>query len=524
MPFYPEGLQDVAIYLRKSREDIQAERDAKKRGESYDTLARHRRELLDIAHRFNFTILDILEEVKSGERIDGRPEMMKLLDNMYKGMYKAVLCIDTSRLSRGGLKDQGEIIEAFQVTETLLVTAYEGLIDLETEEGESSLEMRGFVNRQVLKYTTKNLHAGRVRSVKEGRYIFTRPPYGYDVEPKTLRLIPNENFKIVKMIKEWYMDEQLNLGTGLIATKLNEMSIPSPSGDIWTHHSVITLLKNVHYTGFLAIGKKKRRKYFDSQTGKQREKARRVPEEQWQLSRNQSHEAAWSWEERELILGKMRGNLPIKQSYELQNPLAGLIRCGSCGRVMRRKTTVRTPALVSCVCKKNSATYLHVVEEKVIQELTHWLENYTVTVQEIQEILPKHEEGDDVSAINTIIRQKETRLDQLEKQNARTHELLEMGAYDLETYRERKKAILEEMNRWREEIAAAQMELGRVNQVREARQEIIPTVVHVLETYQRANVKQKNVLLKQVLEEVVYTREKKKDVRLTLYIKIPELV
>ncbi|WP_339167017.1 recombinase family protein [Brevibacillus sp. FSL L8-0520] len=523
MPYYPQNLQDVAIYLRKSREDIQAEREARKRGESYDTLARHRRELLDIAHRNNYTIVDILEEVKSGERIDGRPQMMKLLENMHKGMYKAVLCIDTSRLSRGGLKDQGEIIETFQVTETMLVTAYEGLIDLETEEGESSLEMRGFVNRQVLKYTKKNLHAGRIRSVKEGRYVFTRPPYGYDIEPKTLRLVPNDNFRIVKMIKEWYLEENLNLGTGTIASRLNGMHIPSPSGDIWTHHSVITILKNIHYTGYLAIGKKKRRKYFDHESGRQREKARKVPADQWQLSRNQAHQEAWTLEERERILAKMNANLPIKQSYELQNPLAGLIKCGHCGRMMRRKTNARTPALVSCVCKKNSSTYLHIVEEKVLQELKHWLENYTVTIQEIQSSLPSRDETG-TSAIQEMIRQKDNRLSQLEKQNARTHELLEIGEYDLETYRERKKAILEEMNRVREEIAAAHEELGRVNQVREARQEIIPTVVHVLETYNRASVKQKNNLLKQILEEIVYTKEKQKEVRLTLYIKIPELV
>lgn len=524
MPYYPEGLQNVAIYLRKSREDIQAEREARERGESYDTLARHRRELLEIAHRYNYSIADIFEEVRSGERIDGRPEMMRLLENINKGMYSAVLAIDTSRLSRGGQKDQGEIIEAFQISETMLVTSYEGLIDLESEEGETNLEMRGFVNRQVLRYTKKNLYAGRVRSIKEGRYVFSRPPYGYEVQPKTLRLIPNENIKIVKMIKEWYLDEERSLGAGAIAKKLNEMGLPSPSSSIWTHASVLAILKNVHYTGYLVIGKKNRRKYFDHDSGRQREKCKRVSEDKWNVSRHQSHEPVWTWEERELILAKLAHGVPrVQQSYELQNPMAGLLKCGHCGRAMRRKVIGDLPAHIHCVCKKSATALLHQVEERLLRELSYWLENYAVAVEELQTCLYENNETDDVVAVKSIIHDKQQRISQLEKQNKRTHELLELGEYDIETYRERKKSILEEISRLQEEIDVAEFELRKINQIKEARQEIIPTVVKVLETYHRGDIGQKNRLLKQILDGIVYTKERKKDIQLTLYIKVPDL-
>ncbi|MCR8981594.1 recombinase family protein [Brevibacillus laterosporus] len=521
MPYYPEGLKSVCIYLRKSREDIQAEREAKERGELYDTLARHRRELLEIAHKYNYTIIEILEEVKSGERIDGRPQMMRLIDNVYKGKYSAVLVIDTSRLSRGGLKDQGEIIEAFQISETLLITAYEGLIDLESEEGETNLEMRGFVNRQVLRYTKKNLHAGRVRSVKEGRYVFSRPPFGYDIEPKTLKLVPSSDFNIIKLIKEWYLNESLNLGAGGIASRLNEMGLASPSGSLWTHHSVLSILKNVHYTGYLVIGKNNRRKYFDQELGRQREKVKPMPEEKWNISRNQSHLPAWSWEEREKILHKMKQNLPIKQSSKLQNPLAGLLKCGSCGRMMLRKTFVHSSPRVYCKCLKNVSSSLNEVEEKVMIELSHWLDSYSVAIQEMQDYLSH--ESEDITTVKSLIEEKESRLKRLEKQNSRTHELLELGEYDIETYRERKQVILEEIHRVHQEIAATQEELVKITQVKDARKEIIPTVISVLESYEKGNVEQKNALLKQVLDSVLYTREKKGEIKLVLYIKVPTL-
>ena len=42
----------IAIYVRKSRADIEQEKKAAERGESYDTLKRHRNELLRFAKRY----------------------------------------------------------------------------------------------------------------------------------------------------------------------------------------------------------------------------------------------------------------------------------------------------------------------------------------------------------------------------------------------------------------------------------------------------------------------------------------
>ena len=69
----------IAIYLRKSRSDIEEEKKALARGEVYDTLQRHRKELLNFARKNKLKILDIFEEVVSGDTIESRPEVQKLL-------------------------------------------------------------------------------------------------------------------------------------------------------------------------------------------------------------------------------------------------------------------------------------------------------------------------------------------------------------------------------------------------------------------------------------------------------------
>ena len=47
----------VAIYLRKSRSDIEDEKKALARGEVYDTLQRHRKELLTFARKNKLKIV-----------------------------------------------------------------------------------------------------------------------------------------------------------------------------------------------------------------------------------------------------------------------------------------------------------------------------------------------------------------------------------------------------------------------------------------------------------------------------------
>src|SRR5690606_24644601 len=107
----------VAIYLRKSRADLEAEA----RGEG-ETLARHKQTLLETAQRLGLNIVKIYQEIVTGDSLIHRPEMLKLLDEVELGLYDAVLVMDMSRLGRGDLQDQGRILEAFKLSRTKIIT------------------------------------------------------------------------------------------------------------------------------------------------------------------------------------------------------------------------------------------------------------------------------------------------------------------------------------------------------------------------------------------------------------------
>ena len=106
------------MYLRKSRADGEHETVE-------EVLAKHYKILQDYAAaKLGETIPEdmIYREVVSGETIQDRPEIKKLLDRIQTEEVKGVLVVDPQRLSRGDLSDCGAIIRAFRYTDTLIVT------------------------------------------------------------------------------------------------------------------------------------------------------------------------------------------------------------------------------------------------------------------------------------------------------------------------------------------------------------------------------------------------------------------
>ena len=163
----------VAIYLRKSRADL----DDESKGHG-DTLARHRETLLALADRLHVAVGKIYPEVVSGETIASRPQMQALLHDLEAGLWDAVLVMEVPRLTRGSQIDQGIIANAFKYTRTLIITP-EKIYDPNDSADEDMLDFGMFFSRFEWKAINKRQQAGRRASSKEGKYIGSIPPYGY---------------------------------------------------------------------------------------------------------------------------------------------------------------------------------------------------------------------------------------------------------------------------------------------------------------------------------------------------------
>lgn len=204
-----EILEMLIIYLRKSRKDMDYYKD-----ESIEkTLQRHEKELQEfIINIFGKPIPEhnIYREVVSGDTIEDRPVMQEVLSLIEDPKIKGVVCIEIERLARGNTMDQGIIAQTFQYTETKIITPFK-IFNLDNEDDLSYFEDGLYQARKYLKYTKRILTRGRVRSVKEGKYVGSALPYGFNkvklLNEKGYMLTQNESeAKVIKLMADLFIN------------------------------------------------------------------------------------------------------------------------------------------------------------------------------------------------------------------------------------------------------------------------------------------------------------------------------
>ncbi|PTX53959.1 DNA invertase Pin-like site-specific DNA recombinase [Melghirimyces profundicolus] len=493
------------MYLRKSRADIEAEA----RGEG-ETLAKHKKALLTVARQQDLNIVKIRQEIASGESLIHRPEMMALLKDVETGLYDAVLVMDMDRLGRGNMQEQGLILETFQKSGTKIVTPRK-TYNLQDEWDEEYSEFEAFMARKELKIITRRLQGGRIRSVEEGNYIGTRPPYGYQIQEdeRGRYLVPDsDQAPVVKMIFEWYTheDPQKRKGSNKIANELNRIGYRSYTGKKWTSASVLAIIKNAVYAGRIQWKKKEYRK--PSNPLKRRE-AKTRPQAEW-IDVAGKHEPLIAMEiyQKAQDILKRKYHVPYQLVSGITNPLAGLIKCDMCETSMVYRPYTKQQAHLMCYNRhcRNKSTRFAYVEERLIQVLRKWLNDY-----ELQWDLEKRPNDNSEHIIElkkVAIQNLRQEIENLKTQKGRLHDLLERGIYDEETYLDRSKHVAEKMESCRQALEENIEELAMEEERKQAKVNIIPRVKHVLAIYPELDdPKQKNTLLKSVLEKALYRKE-----------------
>jgi site-specific DNA recombinase len=489
-----DEMQTVAIYLRKSRADAEAEA----RGEG-ETLARHRTILLNFAQKNDLHVLKIYEEVVSGEYIYNRPALQELLQDVADLKYNSVLVMDLDRLGRGNMQEQGYILGTFSESETKIITLNK-TYDLSDDADEMSTEILAFVARRELKASVARQQRGRKQSAAEGNYIGNIAPYGYnrhtlDDGSKTLK-INEEEARLVKMMFDMYVNQRM--GTGLISKKLEELGVATRNNRQWIIPTVRDILKNPVYIGKIKFGSRAEVKQRGSH------KKSRPRAEEYQLS-DGKHEPIIDEvtfkKAQDIFLRKARPRNP----KPLSNPLAGLIQCGLCGNAMIRKPNTKQPAHlmcsnIHCITKSTRFSY---VEHRVLKELANWLDQYKV------EYTPTKKQTAMLELKKSQLAQLEDKLKETIEQINSIHEFLEKKIYTLDKFMERSSELDIRRKELDENIIKIKSDIEVELQREVAQKEIIPSVESVLKLYEYLeSAADKNELLKTVIEKCIYRKEK----------------
>ena len=500
------------VYLRKSRADLEAEQH----GEG-ETLARHERALLDLARRLHLNIADIYREVVSGETIAARPVMQRLLTEVEEGIWAGVLVMEVERLARGDTIDQGLVAQAFKFSGTRIITPAK-TYDPDNEFDEEYFEFGLFMSRREYKTINRRLQRGRVASIKEGKYVGSRPPYGYDKKKlereKGYTLAPNPaQAPVVKMIFELYtIGEQKKdgtwerLGISRIVRRLNDLKIEPTKGGDWSPPTIRDMLINPVYIGKLRWNWRKDVKRREN--GAVVVSRPRSAVEEYILV-DGLHEPLIDADVFATAQGYISKNRApsIHEKGVVQNPLAGLVVCGKCGRKMQRRPYLSTghPPTLLCAYTScdNVSSDLPTVESRILEALRDWLDDYRLKWDE----QPQKKESA-IEVRRRAIRKLDAEIVSLEKQRENLHDLLEQGIYDTDTFLERGRTIAARRKQAEEDREALAADLTLEERRADSRKSIVPKVERLLDVYEELpTAKAKNDMLKDVLEKVVYTKE-----------------
>lgn len=481
---------DVFLYLRKSRKE-------EREDTLEETLSKHRTLLIEYAKTHDLHIIEEFKEVVSGDSLYSRPEMLRLLEAVDSGIAEGVLCVDIDRLGRGGMHDQGLILDTFKRNNVLIITPAH-TYDLNDEADETITEMQTFIGRQELKKIKTRLKRGEMESIKAGCYM-ANAPYGYRNirvgKKPTLEIVEEEAY-FVRMIFKMYLD---GCGCTTIANTLNALGAKPHRASAFGRTSVMHILKNPTFCGKIAWFKKQHHR--KGTHGNTKHKIVYNPPEKW-LVLPGIHPAIIDEQTFDRVQEIIRGRyIPPSNKGIVENPLCSLVFCANCGGHMQRQGSNKgVPYLL---CQKPgcvSGAKVEYVESAILSYLSETLRELLLPTdaKHTSEAIQKYDE---------VLAVTDRELQKLETQRSRLYDFLEDGTYDPETFKTRM-ALLNEK---KEALTTQQADLlsARRKASGEDRKELARRIQNVLDTYHSSNAAGRNMLLKSVIDRILYSKKKK---------------
>lgn len=490
-----EKTAEYVIYLRKSREDIEAE----KRGEM-ETLARHEKILNAVVEEQGLNVVKVYKELCSAETIQDRPGMQQLMKEVYAGKYAGVLVVKPDRLSRGDLENMGYILNGFKFSSTLLITPGMTYDVAHNKFHEQMLEMQLFNSKQEYRAITSRMQEGKLLSVREGNFLATSAPYGYDLskpDKYTRTLVPNENAYIVQKIFDLFVNDRINVGE--IARYLTAQGVPTLGSSVeWQRSTVEQIIKNPAYIGKVRWQNTKIEKEMneDGKIEKRRRKNNKP------ILVEGKHPAIVDEEIFNKAQTLFSESAPTKSGKAIINPLAGLLVCAKCGRTLfynncMKHCRPRYAHPSSTVCFVKSASDKDVMD-LLCQALREYISDFAFKLDNADkmEMAKKH---------SAEIEHLEKELEKAKQKRRRLFDDYEDGNYTAEEFRERKTV-------WANRIdnMVSQLETLQHTKPQEIDyQDKVVSFTNVLETLQDDTVsaKEKNILLKSIIDKILYSRE-----------------
>src|SRR5512135_375073 len=346
------------IYIRQSKpEQVQHNVESQHRQYGLTERARH----------LGFHDVHVIDE-DLGRSATGhvdRHGFEDLLTAVCQGQVGAVFAVDASRLARNG-HEWHRLLEFCGIVDTLLVD-HDGVYDLTEPNDRLLLGLKGTMSEMEAAMFRQRSQEAIRQMARRGEY-YTRIPEGYvlrgagrlekDPDEQVRRVIELvfskfREFGSARQVSLWFRQEQVAVPKRKSPLAGAVEFIPA------TPWRITGLLKNPAYAGVYAFGRTRRRVVL-KEGRKRLVKEKRCLPDQWQVLLPDHHEGYITWPEylsNQQQLEQNRSALGEAVSGAARpgkGLLAGLVRCGHCGRKMRVRYGRRR-------CRDSSVVYYYCV-------------------------------------------------------------------------------------------------------------------------------------------------------------------
>lgn len=271
-----------------------------------------------------------------------------------------ILCIDASRLSRNS-RDWAHLFEMCGYFDTL-VADLQQVYDISIPNDRLVLQIKGTMAELELSNITTRLRAGTESKAARGELKMRLPPgYVYDGDD---RIVIDPDARVQQAVRAMF--EQFSQCTSVrqLALRYRDAHTVFPCRRPGGAHELVwelpksamlhALISHPIFAGVYAYGRTQ--SYVDCVESKLVKRTKRVSSpEEWKVCIMEHHEAYITWEQYEQNQARLaevrprwsmddnRG--PIRDGHAL---LAGLVRCGQCGRKLRVSYNAKSSAMYYC--------------------------------------------------------------------------------------------------------------------------------------------------------------------------------
>jgi DNA invertase Pin-like site-specific DNA recombinase len=304
-------------------------------------------DLADRARELGFAQTVVIDEDqgRSGSGLVERSGFLQVLASVCAGEAGAVFALEASRLARNN-RDWHHLIDLCALTETLLIDA-DGVYDPRALNDRLLLGLKGTMSEFELGLLRQRAREAFELKVRRGHAMWEMPAGFVRSEEHRIEKIADRQVQQVlegvfrkfrqlgsaRQTTLWYREQQISLPQVVPGTAGREVLWRLPTG-----HRINQILKNPCYAGALAYGRTQGKTVVEGDRAKRASSRQRTPRAQWKVLILDNHPGYIGWPEYLEIQAILESNGAMRDGTGQGAPkrgtalLAGLLRCGQCGR------------------------------------------------------------------------------------------------------------------------------------------------------------------------------------------------